>query len=137
MEAKLNIYADCITDTPTKTYVCKRLLLKVSKKVSSLVETMKGKSESDQEKITIDVIKTIFPDFKDEEFDSIDPIEWLNFVNEVTKETNQILANASKNEMREECHKTLLLLKQKQLTKLIMISLKHYVQDLLAYLHLK
>lgn len=97
MEAKLNIYADCSTDTPTKTYVCKRLLLKVSKKVSSLVETMKGKSESDQEKITIDVIKTIFPDFKDEEFDSIDPIEWLNFVNEVTKETNQILANASKN----------------------------------------
>ncbi|MBR3617426.1 MAG: hypothetical protein IKN46_01985 [Acholeplasmatales bacterium] len=96
MEAKLNIYNDC-SGEPTKTYVCKRLILKVSKKVSSLVDKMKDASAEEQERITIDVIKTIFPDFKDEEFDGVDPIEWLRFVEEISKETNQILSNASKN----------------------------------------
>lgn len=96
MEAKLNIYNDC-SGEPTKTYVCKRMILKVSKKVSALVEKLKGATPEEQEKITIDVIKTIFPDFKDEEFDGVDPVEWLNFVEEINKETNQILSNASKN----------------------------------------
>lgn len=97
MEAKLNIYEDCTSEKPTKTYVCRRLLLKVSKKVASLVDTMKGKSEAEQEEITIELIKTIFPDFKSEEFESIDPVEWLSFVNEINQETNQVLSNASKN----------------------------------------
>lgn len=97
MEAKLNIYADCTSDKPTKTYTCKRLILKVSKKIGSLLETMQGKDEAEQERITIDVIKTIFPDFKDEEFECLDPQEWLAFVKEVTRETNSILENAQKN----------------------------------------
>lgn len=97
MEAKLNIYADCTSEKPTKTYVCRRLLLKVSKKVASLVEGMNGKSESEQEAITIDVIKTIFPEFKDEEFEGIDPVEWLDFIKEISKETNDILTVAQKN----------------------------------------
>ena len=97
MEAKLNIYADCTSEKPTKTYVCRRLLLKVSKKVASLVEGMNGKSEAEQETITIDVIKTIFPEFKDEEFEGIDPVEWLDFIKEISKETNDILTVAQKN----------------------------------------
>lgn len=97
MEAKLNIYADCTSEKPTKTYVCRRLLLKVSKKVASLVEGMNGKSESEQEAITIDVIKTIFPEFKDEEFEGIDPVEWLDFIKDISKETNDILTVAQKN----------------------------------------
>lgn len=97
MEAKLNIYADCTSEKPTKTYVCRRLLLKVSKKVASLVEGMNDKPEAEQEAITIDVIKTIFPEFKDEEFEGIDPVEWLDFIKEITKETNDILTVAQKN----------------------------------------
>ena len=97
MEAKLNIYADCTSEKPTKTYICRRLLLKVSKKVASLVEGMNDKPESEQEAITIDVIKTIFPEFKDEEFEGIDPIEWLDFIKEISKETNDILTVAQKN----------------------------------------
>ena len=97
MEAKLNIYADCTSEKPTKTYVCRRLLLKVSKKVASLVEGMNNKTEAEQEVITIDVIKTIFPEFKDEEFEGIDPIEWLDFIKEISKETNDILTVAQKN----------------------------------------
>lgn len=97
MEAKLNIYADCSSEKPTKTYVCRRLILKVSKKIGALLETLNGKSEAEQEKITIDVIKTIFPEFKDEEFEFLDPQEWLSFVNQITSETNKILENAQKN----------------------------------------
>ena len=97
MEAKLNIYADCTSEKPTKTYVCRRLVLKVSKKVASLVEGMNGKSEAEQEEITIDVIKTIFPEFKNEEFEGIDPVEWLDFIKEISKETNDILTVAQKN----------------------------------------
>ena len=97
MEAKLNIYANCESAEPSKTYVCRRLLLKVSKKVSALVEQMNGKNETEQEAITLDVIKTIFPEFKDEEFDYIDPVEWLQFVNDINAETNQILQAAQKN----------------------------------------
>lgn len=96
MEAKLNIYQDC-SGEPTKTYVCKRLILKVSKKVSALVEEMNGKSEKEQEQLTIDIIKTIFPDFKDEEFEGLDPVEWLHFIETISQETNQILVNAQKN----------------------------------------
>lgn len=97
MEAKLNIYADCSSETPTKTYVCRRLILKVSKKVGALIESLEGKNEAEQEQITIDVIKTIFPDFKNEEFEYLDPQEWLMFVTQITSETNNILENAQKN----------------------------------------
>ena len=96
MEAKLNVYEDC-SGEPVKTYVCKRMILKVSKKVSALVEKLNKAKPEEQEQITIDVIKTIFPEFKDEEFDGVDPVEWLQFVNEINNETNQILNNASKN----------------------------------------
>lgn len=97
MDARLNIYENCETETPTKTYICRRLLLKVSKKVGALVEQMKGKNQEEQEKITLDVIKTIFPDFKDEEFEYIDPVEWLDFVKSINSETNEIMAVARKN----------------------------------------
>lgn len=97
MEAKLNIYADCSTEKPTKTYVCRRLLLKVSKKVSALAEGLNEKSAQEQEQATIEIIKTIFPDFQDKDFDYLDPVEWLEFVNQITAETNKILSNAEKN----------------------------------------
>jgi len=97
MEAKLNIYADCSTEEPTKTYVCRRLLLKVSKKVSALAEGLNEKSAQEQEQATIEIIKTIFPDFEDKDFDYLDPVEWLEFVNQITAETNKILSNAEKN----------------------------------------
>lgn len=97
MEAKLNIYADCTSEQPTKTYTCRRLLLKVSKKVSALADGLKDKNAQEQEQATIEIIKTIFPDFVDEDFDSLDPTEWLAFVNEITAETNKILSNAEKN----------------------------------------
>lgn len=97
MNAILRVYKDCSSDEPTKVYTCKRLLLGVSKKVQSLSNAMNGKSEEEQEGLTIQILKTIFPNFEDDDFNFIDPIEYLNFVKEISKETNQIINNAQKN----------------------------------------
>lgn len=96
MNAVLNIYADCSTDQPTKQYVCRRLLLGVSKKVQSLSENMQGKTAEEQEKITLDILKTIFPNFENGDFEYIDPTEWLRFVEEISRETTEIVVNAAK-----------------------------------------
>lgn len=96
MNAVLNIYKDCSSEEPTKKYICRRLLLGVSKKVQALSENINGKSEEEQEAITLDILKTIFPHFESEDFNYIDPTEWLAFVNEISRETNEIVAHASK-----------------------------------------
>lgn len=97
MNATLNIYKDCTSEEPTKTYTCKRLLLGVSKKVQSISERMAGKTEEEQEACTIDILKTIFPNFQDDDFNYIDPVEYYNFIQEIGKETNRIMTNAVKN----------------------------------------
>lgn len=96
MYAVLNIYKDCSSEEATKQYVCRRLLLGVSKKVQALAENLNGKSEEEQEAITLDILKTIFPHFDNDDFNYIDPTEWLKFVNEIASETNEILASAAK-----------------------------------------
>ncbi len=96
MNAVLNIYADCSSEKPTKQYICRRLLLGVSKKVQALSENMEGKNEREQEAITLDILKTIFPTFADEDFNYIDPTEWLAFVSQIAQETNEIVTNAAK-----------------------------------------
>lgn len=97
MNAILNIYKDCTSEEPSKTYVCKRLLLGVSKKVQALSENMAEKDAKEQEEITIDILKTIFPNFEDDDFNYIDPVEYFNFIKEISSETNTIMGNAIKN----------------------------------------
>ena len=96
MNAILNIYKDCSSEQPTKQYVCRRLLLGVSKKVQALSDNLGGKSEAEQEAITLDILKTIFPHFENDDFNYIDPTEWLKFVEEIARETNEIIANTVK-----------------------------------------
>ena len=96
MNAVLNIYKDCTSEEPTKQYICRRLLLGVSKKVQSLSDNMNGKSEEEQEALTLDILKTIFPHFENDDFNFIDPTEWLAFVEEIGRETNEIVQNTAK-----------------------------------------
>ena len=96
MLAVLNIYKDCTSEEPTKKYICRRLLLGVSKKVQSLSDNMQGKTEEEQERITLDILKTIFPDFDSEDFEYVDPNEYLEFVKAIAAETNEIVENAVK-----------------------------------------
>lgn len=96
MLAVLNIYKDCTSEEPTKKYICRRLLLGVSKKVQALTDNMNGKSEAEQEAITLDILKTIFPHFENDDFNYIDPTEWLKFVEAIATETNEIVTAAAK-----------------------------------------
>lgn len=96
MNAVINIYKDCTSEKPTKQYICRRLLLGVSKKVQALSDNMQGKSEAEQEAITLDILKTIFPNFENDDFNYIDPTEWLRFVETIANETNEIVNNAAK-----------------------------------------
>ena len=96
MNAVLNIYADCASEKPTKSYVCRRLLLGVSKKVQALSENMDGKSAEEQERITVDILKTIFPNFETADFEFVDPLEYAAFVAAIAAETNEIIENAVK-----------------------------------------
>lgn len=97
MNAQLRIYKDCTSEEPTKVYTCRRLLFKTSKAINALAEQLQGKTEEEQVAINIQVIKTIFPEFEDEEFDCIDPVEWVRFVNEIGQETAKIVKQAEKN----------------------------------------
>ena len=97
MNAVLNIYKDCTSEEPSKQYVCKRLLLGVSKKVQALSANMADKDEKEQEELTIDILKTIFPNFDADDFNYIDPVEYFNFIREISNETNKIMGNALKN----------------------------------------
>lgn len=97
MNAILNIYKDCTSEEPTKKYVCKRLLLGVSKKVQALSDNLEGKTEKEQEETTIEILKAIFPNFEDDDFNYIDPVEYFAFIKEISSETNKIMGNAIKN----------------------------------------
>lgn len=98
MKATLNIYKDCTSEEPTKQYTCFRLLLGVSKKIGELQQKMqKTNDEAEQEKYTLQILKAIFPNFEDEDFNYIDPVQYLEFVNDITLESNRIVATAQKN----------------------------------------
>lgn len=97
MNAQLRVFKDCSSEEPTKVYICRRLLLGVSKKVQALSEKMQGKSEEEQEQITIDILKTIFPNFEADDFNYIDPTEYMLFVQAIAQETNSIIDSAAKN----------------------------------------
>lgn len=97
MNATLNIYKDCTSEEPSKQYVCRRLLLGVSKKVFALSEDIADKTDKEQMEMTIDILKLIFPNFEDDDFNYIDPVEYVNFMREISTETRKILGNAIKN----------------------------------------
>lgn len=96
MNAVLNIYEDCTSEKPTKQYVCRRLLFGASQKIQELSKGLEKKSEEEQTETNIDILKTIFPHFEDEDFYKIDPVEWFKFVNEIGNETNQAMNSAVK-----------------------------------------
>jgi len=112
MEAKLNIYAGCESDTPVKTYVCRRLTFLVGSKIESLTEKISklekkktkdatkeeiAKINEEQLELTVETLQAIFPEFTREDFDGVDPIEYQEFCLEIGKATAQVVNRASKN----------------------------------------
>lgn len=117
MEAKLNIYNDCTSEEPSKTYVCRRLTYGAGQKIdnySNQVNSLEKKKNAElkkenpdsnliveiseeQFKLNLDILRAIFPDFQDEDFNGIDVYEYQNFMIEVGKEKQRIFDRASKN----------------------------------------
>lgn len=95
--AQLNIYKDCSSTKPSKTYECRRLLFGVAKKALSLAEAMNGKSEADQFSMLSEIIQVIFPDITDEDIECMDIAEMKGFVSEVFSMSVNELKKAQKN----------------------------------------
>lgn len=97
MEHKLNIYADCQSEKPTKSYVCRRILFKTATDLGELQAKSKEAKDEEQTSILLKMIKCVFPDFKDEDLDGIDPIEVGEFFKSLGSEVNQVVNQAQKN----------------------------------------
>lgn len=75
MIAKIGVYEDCTKAEPTKVYECHRLLYGVSKKALALAEQAENKTPEEQEAVMVEMLQAIFPEFKAEELDAVDPDE--------------------------------------------------------------
>lgn len=97
MEIKINIYNDCSSEEPSKTYVVRRILFKTAKELGTLQEEAKKATDDQQEEITLKMLKCVIPDFKKEDLDGVDPIELGRFFRELGLETSKVVAEAQKN----------------------------------------
>lgn len=96
MEIKINVYSDCTSDKPTKTYTIRRILFKTAKQLTEIQEES-AKEGADDEALTLKMLKCIIPDFKDEDLEGIDPIELGEFMKSVGSAINGIVKEAEKN----------------------------------------
>ena len=97
MFAKLGIYKDCASVEPTKVHECRRLLYGVSKKALSLAERAEGKTQEEQEAILVELLQAIFPEFKPEELDFVDPVELESLILSLRGDSAAEVARVEKN----------------------------------------
>lgn len=97
MIAKIGIYENCASAEPTKVYECHRLLYGVSKKALSLSEKAQNKTLEEQEAVMVEMLQAIFPDFKAEEFNFIDPEELGSLINALQGKTAAEVERVEKN----------------------------------------
>lgn len=97
MIAKLGIYEDCTKAEPTKVYICHRLLYGVSKKALALAEQAENKTPAEQEAVMVEMLQAIFPEFKAEEIDFIDPAELGDLISALQGRSAAEVARVEKN----------------------------------------
>lgn len=97
MIVKIGIYEDCTKAEPTKVYECYRLLYGVSKKALSLAEQAENKTFAEQEGLMVEMLQAIFPEFKAEEINFIDPRELGDLLKIVQKSSGAEVARVEKN----------------------------------------
>lgn len=97
MEAELKLYKDCTSEEPTKVFVCRRLIYKVAKTLQELTEKVaKSNDEDEQERLTVKILQTIFPDFADDDLNYIEPNEYTRFIQQIQGGVADVLAVAQK-----------------------------------------
>lgn len=97
MEYKLNVYADCQSEKPTKTYVCRRILFKTANELGDLQSKSQTADDNSQRDIMLKMLKCVFPNFVDEDLDGIDPVELGLFFKQLGSEINDVVQQAQKN----------------------------------------
>lgn len=97
MELKINVYADCTSEEPSKTYTIRRILFKTAKELGALQAESAEADESKQEEYTLKMLKTVFPNFEDEDLNGVDPIELGQFFRKLGAEIRGVVQNAQKN----------------------------------------
>lgn len=95
--AQINIYKDCSSETPEKTYTCRRVLLGIAHKFAGLVSEMEGKTYGEQIDKIGEIVKIVFPEITDEELAGIDSAELKIFFREVMAMAQGKLEEAQKN----------------------------------------
>lgn len=96
-EIKLNIYSDCTSEKPTKTYTVRRMLFKTAKELGTLQEESKTAKDEDQIALTLKMLKCVIPDFDEADFEGVDPIELGAFFRELGAEISGVVQTAAKN----------------------------------------
>ena len=97
MELKINIYGDCVSEEPTKTFTVRRILFKTAKELASLQAESKTAKDEEQEEITYRMLKTVIPNIEKEDIDGIDTLELGEFFKQIGAEISKIVGNAQKN----------------------------------------
>lgn len=97
MELKLNVYGDCTSEKPIKTYVVRRLTFKTAKRLGALQEESKTSKNDEQEEITLKMFKEVIPEFDASDLDGLDPVEVGEFFKSLSSGISQVVANAQKN----------------------------------------
>lgn len=97
MNAELKLYKDCTSEEPTKVFVCRRLIFKVAKTIEELsAKVQKSKDVNEQERLTVKILQSIFPDFADDDLNYIDPNEYARFIQQIQAGTGEVLEMAQK-----------------------------------------
>lgn len=97
MNIKINVYNDCTSDEPTKTYTIKRILFKTAKELTAIQSKSKTAKDEEQTEITLKMLQTVIPEFTAEDLDGVDPFELGEFFRSVGAEINAVVAKAEKN----------------------------------------
>lgn len=97
MDIKINVYSDCTSDKPTKTYSIKRILFKTAKELTAIQAKSKTATDEEQTEYTLKMLQTVIPEFTAEDLDGVDPFELGAFFRSIGAEINSVVANAEKN----------------------------------------
>lgn len=95
--AQINIYEDCSSEKPSKTYTCHHILTKHVNQFVKLIEEMDGKSYADQIAEITKIVRTIFPQMTDDEVECMDVAELKPFFSEIVNLAQGKLKQAQKN----------------------------------------
>lgn len=97
MNLKINVYNDCTTEGPSKTYEVRRVLFKTAKRLGALRDESAKEPDEKQEEITLKMLQAIIPEFTAEDLDGVDPVELGDFLRNIGAEVNTVISDAAKN----------------------------------------